>query len=527
MLDPSRNGSSVANSIAALDQLAANPRRRTVSSFHDLTLAGVKAWQRGTIAIALAVALLIILAPSTFARHPVKSPSPGTWITLGTADRLSRAAMLHMANGHDLVAWQVHPGIKQTFDIADLAQNGRVAVGARDLLGGKDWSGVSADAALLFSGGRPLIVFSGQGSGKYSLGCIVGAIRSGSAWTLQSWSLSAGCTFANTAFWGGAAASSSGKSAVLSADFGGGALSYRIGAAPSIPATTPDRSIKTSGDVEAVSEVHAFAGPDFYGGWYQFFSHKPAYDGIYLVDLEKGASSLRKAPGTGTSTVGQAPQPLAMASPIGSTHVYAAYCQLTNPCNHILLWQYGAKKALSVPGSANSTSAVALARGPSGRLWLAWYDKLTARIDTVRTNKADTAFGPAESFNGPAGCDGDSLATVAANSEGAPRLQIVVVCYDFNNGKTLARATQSLTGLSLAASTPSISHKKGGSVTYRVSDAGDSVAGATVKVDGKTGTTNQKGQITFKFQKGVKVGRFRVTATLANYYAAAVSLVVK
>lgn len=279
--------------------------------------------------------------------------------------------------------------------------------------------------------------------------------------------------------------------------------------------------------MEAVSEVHAFAGPDFFGGWYQFFSKKPSNDGIYLADLDKGAASVKKAPGTGTSTIGQVPQPLAMASPIGSLGVYAAYCEVTRPCNRILLWRYGTKNAVSVPGSANSTEAVALARGPSGRLWLAWYNKVTARINTVRTNKADTAFGPVESFNGPAGCDGDSLATVAANSEGSQRLQIVVVCYDFNNGMTLAKATQSLTSLALAASTPSISHKKGGSVTYRVSDAGDSVPGATVRVDSRTGTTDQKGQITFKFPKGAKAGRFRVTATMTNYYAATGSLQVK
>jgi hypothetical protein len=285
--------------------------------------------------------------------------------------------------------------------------------------------------------------------------------------------------------------------------------------------------LTTSGDVEAVSEVHAFSGSDFYGGWYQFFSHKPSNDGVYVADLEKGGTSVRRAPGSGTPTVSQAPQPLAMISPIGSGLVYAAYCQVANPCNHVLLWRYGAKKAAPAPGSANATPAVALARGPSGRLWLAWYNKVTGRVETVRTNKAETTFGPVELFKGPAGCDGDALATVAANSDGAPRLQIIVVCYDFNNGKTQAHATQSLPGLRLGGSTVSIDHKKGGSITYSVNDAGDPVPGATVKVAGKAGSTNQLGLITFKFPKGVKAGKFMVKATLFNYYPALYRLVVK
>jgi hypothetical protein len=62
-----------------------------------------------------------------------------------------------------------------------------------------------------------------------------------------------------------------------------------------------------------------------------------------------------------------------------------------------------------------------------------------------------------------------------------------------------------------------VNHKKGGSATYRVSDVGDAVAGATVTVDGKKGKTNSKGQVSFRFPKGSKTGTFRVAATAADY----------
>lgn len=180
-------------------------------SCHQRPRAVAGVWRCGTLVLALAVALLISPPPSVFALHADKSPAPGSWTTLGAADRSSRAAMLRMANGHDLVAWRVTAGGKQTYDVAELSQNGGIAVGARAFLGGKDWpGGLSQDPALLFMAGHPLMIFSGQGTGKYSLGCIVGAVRSGSVWTLQPWSLSSGCTFANVGFWGGAASASAG-----------------------------------------------------------------------------------------------------------------------------------------------------------------------------------------------------------------------------------------------------------------------------------------------------------------------------
>ncbi len=476
------------------------------------------------LATALAGAGIFPLPSATLALRQAQAPRLGTWVNLGTADYGSRAALLHVAGGHDLVAWRVSPGGKQTYDIAELARKGGIAVGAKDLLDGKDWSGVSADSALLMDAGSPLIVFSGQGTGHYSLGCVVGALRSGSAWMLQSWSLSGACTFSNGGFSGGAAVSNANT---LSADFAGGVLYYQIGVAPTIPAPSQSEiKISSLRHAEDASEVYDGNGTGhFYGGWYQFFSPKPSNDGIYVVDLQKGAARVQKAPGSRTGTVQPlVPQPLAMASPAGRTGVYAAYCPVTSPCNKVVLWRYGSKKTVAVPKSANATAAVALTAGPSGRLWLAWYNKVTFRVSTVRTNKAGTVFGPVESFSGPPGCGGDSLATVAASSGPSQRLDVVVVCKDFSDLKVSAEATQSLTGLGLTSSTSSISHKTGGSVTYRVTDAGDPVQGARVRMDRRTGTTNNNGQVSFSFPKGAGTGQFRVTATMANYHGATGSL---
>jgi hypothetical protein len=61
-------------------------------------------------------------------------------------------------------------------------------------------------------------------------------------------------------------------------------------------------------------------------------------------------------------------------------------------------------------------------------------------------------------------------------------------------------------------------------VSYRVTDVGDAVPGATVKVDGKKGRTDNKGHVSFSFPKGARAGSFKVSASKAGYLKASTSL---
>ena len=475
-------------------------------------------------ALAVALASLSLAPPSSIlASRSTTSPSPGSWSRLSKAQESTTAAMLRTSNGHNLIAWQVHPRLKFSYDLAELSPTGGLAVGTKDIFAGHDWTGNSGTPVLLMDGGKPLIVFSGQESlsGKYSNGCVVGALRSGSTWVLQPWTLSLGCTFANVGF-GGATIT---KTGVLSADWGGGTLNYRVGASPSIPATTPDKEIKTSGDTEFTSEVDDISGNgDVYGGWDQFFSRPASADGVYIEDLSKGSGE-KHAPDSGTSTTSHPTEALAMASPSSRPGVFVAYCSNSSKCTRIDLWKYGAAKPMAVPKSSGG-QMVALSAGADGRLWLAWFAPATARVSTVRTNKAATAFGPVESYPVPAGCATDGNATVGISSGSAQRLDVAVICYDYNasGSGTHISVTQSEAGLAISPPVAFISHKRGGSVTYHVLDAGDAVPGATVVVDERSGKTNGNGAITFKFPKGARVGIFKAIASMSDYYSATGSL---
>jgi hypothetical protein len=308
----------------------------------------------------------------------------------------------------------------------------------------------------------------------------------------------------------------------LSAAWNG--VQYRIGEAPTVPAATADSSVTlSSGNSGWVNEATDSRTGDVFGGWFRFFSKPASEDGVYLADFSKKSAPL-KVPGSGSLSSSHLVERLPIASPRAGGGIYAALCFNTSPCGKIELWRYGSKHVEAVPNSSGAET-LTLSAGPAGRLWVAWWNSTLGRMYTVRTNEADNAFGPVESYAGPAGCTGDGGGTIAISGGSSQRLDVVVTCVNYNRGAIIhAQATQSLTALSITESTATISHKKGGSVSYVIKDAGDPVHGVAVAVDGRQGKTNKAGRVTFKFSKGSKTGTFRVTATMVDYYGASSTL---
>jgi hypothetical protein len=456
------------------------------------------------------------------------SPAPGVWTVLGqTRETDSRPTVLSLSNGRGLVLWHKDTGTKATYEYAQAGQYGGVVVGSKDMFAGHHWDILTGDPTLLMYQGRPLLVFTGEQNtnpkNPLAQGCILGSLETASAWAIQTWSLSKDCLGPDAGYGDGESISAKG---VLSAAWpspGNGAVNYHIGVSLSIPAKSDDQSIPlANGDVLHVNEVADSHGNDhFYGAWYREFSNPPSGDGLYAADLTAG-SKPKKAPGSGTVMVQNQVQNAAMAGSGAHAGIYLAYCPNTPTCKHVNLWRYGAPKARAVPGSSGATVST-LSPGPAGRLWVGWYNDKTNRVYTVRTNKADNYFGPVESYKAR-GCGNDDNARIALSGGSSQRLDVVVACAATGSTTVLARVTQSLTGLGLGASTGVIHAKKGGSVTYHVTDAGDPVAGATVKGDGHSGKTNASGSVTFTFPKGARTGSFQITATMANYFRSTTGL---
>lgn len=453
---------------------------------------------------------------------------PGAWTVLGLSQGGTTATVVHEANGNDLVAWEAPVAVnKQYYDAVELKPTGGMASAPTDVFGGDDWGSLDQTPTLVSQGGQPLLILSGgrstNGTDPYRSGCIVGDLLTPSGWQLQPWSLSADCFTGHF----GATITQSG---ILSAAWPGGwdngyGIRYRIGVSSTIPATPDDQHVSSGpGNNLAVAEATETGSQDIYAAWARSFSNPASLDGLWAADLSKGSAPLQ-APDTGTNVVAHQIEPAAIASPTNRGGIYLAYPNNAWPFTKVELWRYGDSTAVTVPKSSNPTS-VSLSAGPSGRLWVAWWSGQNGTVRVVRTNEAGSKFGPVETHAGPHGCKSDGNGTIKISGGSQQRLDVVMSCYDnlAAHGANHVSATQSLVPLQISATTGSFNHKKGGSVTYRVSDVGDAVQGATVMVNGKKGTTGSNGQITFHFSKGSKPGSFRVVATMADYLSAATFL---
>jgi hypothetical protein len=324
---------------------------------------------------------------------------------------------------------------------------------------------------------------------------------------------------------GGAAETATGQ---LSAAWAAGpGILYRIGTSPIVPPATKDSQIALGGGVPfRVAEAVDVAGnDDVYVAWAQQFSHAKVDNGYYVKDVSSNGPVLR-APGSGTNSVNDLPEDANLAIASTNTHkgVFLLYCNNAPTCTDLLLWRVGAPKAIVVPGSAGADAFhYALSTGPDGRLWLAWYSHSTNDVSTVRTNMADTAFGPVETYTTP--CFEDGLLGLSGGNWGAwgswGLLDVVLQCVANSNLKETDDYTQSLTALGLTPTHATVddaalflvSHQ----VRYTVTDAGDPVAGALVTVAGMYASTNVAGQATFTFPKTLTPGEYPVDASASLY----------
>jgi hypothetical protein len=195
---------------------------------------------------------------------------------------------------------------------------------------------------------------------------------------------------------------------------------------------------------------------------------------------------------------------------IGAPGVFVAFTQGTN--------QFTGKPALFrvdsskvIRRSKGSGEKVSVAAAPSGRLWLFW--KKQGTVFAARTNKAATKFGALRKIRVPGG-SGATIFDIAGEASRGPLDLLALV--DPPSGPLANYHQRILPGLTLKAS-----HKKNGKTALKVTDAGQPVAGAKVKVKGDgTKTTGSGGTVAFSLAKG----RHTVTATKKGYAAAKLSV---
>ena len=175
----------------------------------------------------------------------------------------------------------------------------------------------------------------------------------------------------------------------------------------------------------------------------------------------------------------------------------------------VLLWRLGtpSRKPLVVAAGSDPKSRVALAAAPDGRLWVAWRTFHGAStLHLRRSNRTATELGAQVDVKSPPGAVEVSHVDLSAQTDRVD----AVVSFSFVDGvRGNPYYTQIFPGLTLTV--------RGGTVvSFRVTEAGDPVAGATVAVAGRKLRTDGRGEAT----ADLKPGRYRAVASKPGYVSA-------
>jgi hypothetical protein len=443
---------------------------------------------RGRSFVAVTVVLVLGLSASA-------SAGPrGQWTRLpGTVINFAEPGLARTGDGVLHVVYTRRNGTKE--DLVHLAISPAGQVGA-DAVAVGGWSAMSHPDLLRMPDGSLRAFFGGirstnVGETNKRLSTAT-APASGTPWTLKPGDVVQAPSAYATGVAGAGLAKDGTPISTWSVSPG---LGYHYG----INGGDPDRAIPQTGCCLYTPDV----GVDSASGqaWVGFHSNENASPGLYVNAIgPAGPQGGRKlAPGsvTGKSSIYPGNR-TSLAGRIGAAGVYLFYGQGYPTFKTLALWKVDtAKPHLVIKADRNEHANVAPA--PDGRLWLMWEQNGT--IYAARTNRAASRVGAVNAIKPPSG------ATIyRLNGEGsAGPLDLIA---NMSAGGQNLFHQQVWPKLSLAGS------RSGTKIVFRVADAGDPVASATVKAAGKSLKTAANGTATLS---PAPKGRVKATASKAGY----------
>ena len=455
------------------------------------------------------------------------SASPGwTKISRDTGLSLASAGLLRTADGRLHVIWASHDGT--TFSLHYSTIGGRARLVNTGVILSK-WSAVSTYPRLVPGpGGGMRLVFTGsdgKGGSPYNLDAMYSATASaaGTSWSLTAGSLSHSTLVPLT----DTSATTESGGTPVAAWSAGQSVDYHAGVSPATPATGPDSVISLKAGSDAVGPTLVRASDSkIFVAWFTSSSHSD--QGYWADQILPSKTAPVKAPGSGGGTLSNN-QPLGAVGFAARTGggSYLTYCVATKTqrCDHVALWKAGSARAITVPGSSGQNAFFpAIAAGPGGHMWILWFNESTNKIDVVRTNSAVTRFGTRRVISGP-----PRIALFSAlRAEGSQGpLDVLALVQQTTAGSSPAYYdTQLLPELRIAASPRKVSHRRATTITFKVTDSGDPVAGAKVTFLGQTVTTNSHGAASVKVPKGTAKGNHEAVATRNGFVPARITITV-
>jgi hypothetical protein len=295
-----------------------------------------------------------------------------------------------------------------------------------------------------------------------------------------------------------------------------GAVRVQPGLVARDPATVPSLEANQGG----YGNIAATASGQVWVSW--FSPGASAADrGTFFqgIDPATGAPIGEKelVPGGGGAKAGPPRQPVAMtALQGGETSVLVAYPDSASKLVHVVDITSPDMHGL-IPASGGASNIVLTADG-TGRAWVVWKTPRNT-IAALRFNKGATDIGATVEIRPPARTR--DIWTLSANAQNG-RLDIVGQL-NVNRGAgnantgTGAWHTQVLPGLTMEVSTTRVRRSTGGTVRFRVLDAGAPVRGARIRFSGRTLATNAAGRASLRIPAGARPGLRGATASKAGY----------
>jgi hypothetical protein len=414
--------------------------------------------------------------------------APGSWTRLpGTVVNFAEPGLARTNDGTLHVVWTRKSGTKA--ELAHVAVKPNGAVGSAAVaLGG--WSGMSHPDLLRMPDGTLRAFFGGirttaANEPNDSMNTAT-APASGTPWTLQTGNAAQSTSAYATNVAGAGLAKDGTPISTWSTTPGVG---YHYGLDPA----DPDVLIKA--DTCCLYDPDVGIDSSTGAAYVAFWSNQKNVPGVFAQSIGptavKGPRTLAPGSVTGRDSLG-ADGRVPITGRIGGPGVFVVYGQGYPTFKTVAVWRVGSSKPQLVINADNAKHPN-VAAAPEGRLWLVWSEG--TKIRAARTNRAVTRLGPPSALSSPSG-----RTVFRLNGEGsAGPLDLIA---NVSAGGQSLWHQQLWPRLSLQAK--SFKRVSGRTVRFRVTDAGDAVAGAKVKVGGKTYATDAAGTVIVGFSSTAK-----------------------
>jgi len=423
----------------------------------------------------------------------------GQWTRLpGTVINFAEPGLARTSNGVLHVLYVREGGSRDDLMHAAVRPNG--AVGATTVALG-NWRSMNHPDVLRMPDGSLRVFFGGirttAGSEPNISMNTATAPASGMPWTLQI----GNAIQSRTAYSGASTGAGLARDGTpISAWASTGQLGYHYGVDPG----GPDRIVPQSGCCLYQPEIAVdSANGQAYVG---FFSLEPGRHGVYAQRIAPGGPQGNRLLAPGTRVGSNAVNPggrTSISGRIGAGGVFLAHGQGYPTYKTVALWRVGSGRPQIVV-EADRAKFVNVAAAPEGRMWLMWEQEGTIRA--ARTNRAGSRLGAVNVLGLPRG---GQVYRLSGEASAGP----LDVFANIRAANAQALWHQQVwPKLTLTAATRTTG--AGRTITFRVLDAGDPVAGATVRAGGRTLRTARNGTATLRQTTPARVA---ATASRAGY----------